>query len=109
MKSSDDHFDWDTWVLTRWSRQTKYMPVDSINGYSPELPIRPATVRPATPQAPATAPDTLDTTDAFKSAQNPSPSSRPDKIARASALLADGNYPSEQVLNKLAGFLAGKL
>jgi hypothetical protein len=109
MKSSDDQFDWDKWVLTRWSRQTKNMPVDFINGYGSEIPIRPASVRPAAPQSPAAAPDSLDTTAAFKSAQNPAPSSRPDKIARASELLADSSYPSNKVLNQLAGFLAGKL
>ena len=109
MKSSDDQFDWDKWVLTRWSRQTKNMPVDFINGYGSEIPIRPASVRPAAPQAPATTPDSLDTTAAFKSAQNQTPTARPEKIARASELLADGGYPSDKVLNQLAGFLAGKL
>jgi hypothetical protein len=109
MKSSDDQFDWDTWVLNRWSRQTKNMPVDSINGYGSDLPIRPASVRPAASATPATTPDSLDTTAAFKSAQNQTPTSRPDKLARASALLADGNYPSDQTLGRLAGFLAAKL
>ncbi|HEV2693989.1 MAG TPA: hypothetical protein VG347_13930 [Verrucomicrobiae bacterium] len=85
------------------------MPVDFINGYSSEIPIRPATTRPAAPTTPAATPDSLDTTAAFKSAQNQTPSSRPEKIARASALVADGSYPSDQDLNKLAGFLADKL
>ena len=109
MKSSDDHSDWDTWVLNRWSRQKNNMPVDSINGYSPEIPIRPASARPAASAAPATGPDSLDTTAAFKSAQNQTPTSRPDKVARASALVADASYPSDQTLGRLAGFLATKL
>jgi len=109
MKSSDDQFDWDKWVLTRWSRQTKNMPVDFINGYGSEIPIRPAPVRTSAPKASAAAPDSLDTTAAFKSAQNQAPTVRPEKIARASELLADSSYPSDKVLNQLAGFLAGKL
>lgn len=109
MKSSDDQFDWDKWVLTRWSRQTKNMPVDSINGYGSEIPIRPASVRSAAPRSPVSTPDSLDTTAAFKSAQNQTASSRPEKIARASELLADGNYPSDKTLNQLAGFLAPRL
>ena len=109
MKSSDDQFDWDKWVLTRWSRQTKNMPVDLINGYGSDLPIRPASVRVAAPQSPAAAPDSLDTTAAYKSAQAQTPSARPEKIARASELLADANYPSDQDLNRLAGFLSSRL
>jgi hypothetical protein len=109
MKSSDDQFDWDEQVLKRWSRQNKIMPVDLINGYGSELPIRPAATRPAASASTTSAPDSFDTTAAFNAAQNQTQSSRPDKIARASALLADGNYPSDQDLNRLAGFLAGKL
>jgi hypothetical protein len=109
MKSSDDQFDWDDWVLTRWSRQTKNMPVDLINGYGSDLPIRPASVRATAPKAPAATPDSLDTTAAYKSAQTQTPPARPEKIARASALVADPNYPSDQDLNRLAGFLASKL
>lgn len=110
MKSSDDHFDWDAWVLTRWSRQNNIMPVDSINGYGSDLPLRPATARSAAPAASsASAPDSLDTTAAFQAAQNQTTTSRPDKIARATALLSDPSYPSTQTLNQLAGFLAGKL
>ena len=110
MKSSDDHFDWDAWALARWSRQTKNMPVDFINGYGSEIPIRSASTRPAAPKAAAAAPqDSFDTTAALKSAQNQTTDVRADKVARASALLADGNYPSDQDLGRLAGFLADKL
>ena len=101
MNPADDHFDNDDWVFARWSRQNKIMPVNFINSYGSEIPIRPATTSSAT--------DSFDTTAAFQSAQNQTPAARPDKIARASELLADGNYPSAKVLNQLAGFLAGKL
>lgn len=110
MKSSDEHFDSDDWVYARWSRQNKIMPVDFINGYGAELPIRPATTRAAsTPRFNAATPDSLDTTAAFQSAQKPAPQARPEKIARAAELLADPNYPSTKELDRLAGFLAGKL
>ncbi len=34
---------------------------------------------------------------------------RPEAVARASALVADENYPSDETLGKLAGLLADKL
>src|SRR5262245_18468381 len=109
MKSSDDHFDRDDWVMARWSRQIKITPVDSINSYGSELPIRQASARPAAAKPSAPVGDSFDTTAALKSAQNQSASARPEKIDRASELLADPSYPNDQVLNQLAGFLAGRL
>ena len=34
---------------------------------------------------------------------------RPEAVARASALVADENYPSDELLNKVAGVLAGHI
>jgi len=34
---------------------------------------------------------------------------RPEAVARASSLVADENYPSDGMLNQLAGLLANKL
>lgn len=34
---------------------------------------------------------------------------RPETVARASALVADKNYPSDELLNKIAGVLAGSI
>ena len=34
---------------------------------------------------------------------------RPETVARASALVADENYPSDELLNKVAGVLAGHI
>jgi len=34
---------------------------------------------------------------------------RPEIVARASALAADENYPSDELLNKVAGVLAGHI
>lgn len=109
MKSSDEHFEWDRRVLARWSLQNKNMPVDSINSYGPELPIRPASKRSTAPADFAAAADSFDTTAFLQSAQDRAATSRPEKIARAQALLADENYPSEKVLKQLAGFLTEKL
>ena len=110
MNSSDDHFDRDDWVVARWSHQIKIMPVDFINGDGSALPIRQASTRPAAPKTSAPAAgDSFDSTATLKSAQNPAASVRPEKIARASALLADPSYPDNQTLNQLAGFLAGRL
>ncbi|MBW8864726.1 MAG: hypothetical protein JF609_07350 [Verrucomicrobia bacterium] len=84
------------------------MPVDFINGYGSDLPIRPASVRSAAPK-PVTAMDSFDSTDALKTAQNQTSAARPEKVARASELLADPSYPSDKVLNRLASYLAARL
>jgi hypothetical protein len=34
---------------------------------------------------------------------------RPEMVARASALVADENYPSDELMNKIAGVLAGHI
>ncbi len=34
---------------------------------------------------------------------------RPEKVAQASSLVADANYPSDEVLNRMAGLLAQHL
>jgi hypothetical protein len=34
---------------------------------------------------------------------------RPEAVARANALVADENYPSDEVLDKVAGVLAGNI
>jgi hypothetical protein len=34
---------------------------------------------------------------------------RPEAVARANALVADENYPSDELLNKVAGVLAGHI
>jgi hypothetical protein len=34
---------------------------------------------------------------------------RPETVARASALVADENYPSDELLDKVAGVLAGHI
>lgn len=58
-----------------------------------------------------TAPSTGDTaslgnTEALKTALNNIPLIRPDKVDAARAAVSDAQYPSEQVMNALAAFLA---
>ena len=107
MYSSDDRFDQDQQMLNRWFRKHKIMDVNFINGRSSEIPVRQTTVRPPPTTVTGSAPDSFTTS--LSGSQNQPAASRPEKIARASELLADGNYPSDKVLNQLAGFLAGKL
>jgi len=109
MNPSDGHFERVGRIQNRFSRKYKIMPVDFINGYGSEIPIRPSAPRPAASRAAEVTPDSFDTTEALKSSQNQPAATRPEKLARASELLADGNYPSDKVLNQLAAFLAARL
>jgi len=45
-------------------------------------------------------------TQALEQTLQETPQVRPEMVARASALVADENYPSDELLNKLAGHLA---
>lgn len=48
----------------------------------------------------------FDRTQALEQTLKEIPQVRPDVVARASALVSDANYPSDELLNKLAGVLA---
>jgi hypothetical protein len=48
-------------------------------------------------------------TDALEKISKETPHVRPEMVARASALVADANYPSNELLNKVAGALAGNI
>jgi hypothetical protein len=106
MNPSDEQFDWDKRLLARWSSQIKIMPINLINGFGPEIPIRPASTRPTTTAGSNAG--SFDTTE-FTSVRSQPTEVRPEKIARAQALLADESYPSEKALKQLAGFLTEKL
>ena len=96
-------------MLNRWFRKYKIMDVNFINGRRSEIPVRQTTVRPPPTTVTGSAPDSFEATTSLSASQNQPAASRPEKIARAGELLADGNYPSDKILNQLAGFLAGKL
>ena len=48
-------------------------------------------------------------TQALEQTLQNTPVVRPEEVSRASALVADENYPSDEMLNKMAGLLAGKI
>jgi hypothetical protein len=67
---------------------------------------QPITRRENTPPAENTMP--FERTQALEKTLKES-SIRPETVARASALVADENYPSDELLNKVAGVLAGHI
>ncbi len=48
-------------------------------------------------------------TQALEQTLQATPSVRPEAVTRASALVADENYPSDDLLDRIAGHLAGSL
>jgi hypothetical protein len=48
-------------------------------------------------------------TQALEQTLQETPQIRPEMVARANALVADDNYPSDETLNQMAGLLAGHL
>jgi archaellum component FlaG (FlaF/FlaG flagellin family) len=88
------------------------MEVDFNTGRNPITGASQSIVRP-----PAAAPvtESTDTTMPFERTQSLEQSLkdtsqvRPEKVAQASALIADPNYPSDETLNRMAGLLAKHL
>jgi hypothetical protein len=80
--------------------------------FNPGLNVNPGTAG-AVVRQPKTQP--ADTTMSFERTQalektlQEAPQIRPEMVARASALTADENYPSDETLNNVAGLLAGKI
>jgi hypothetical protein len=66
----------------------------------PQSPVRRETIQPAENNM------SFDRTQALEQTLKETPQVRPDVVARASALVSDVNYPSDELLNKLAGVLA---
>ena len=58
------------------------------------------------PVSPAQQTMSFHQTEALERTLKAHPQVRPEKIAQAAALVADGNYPSDAHLSRLAGFLA---
>ncbi|MGC9942472.1 MAG: hypothetical protein ABSE48_11600 [Verrucomicrobiota bacterium] len=48
-------------------------------------------------------------TQALQKTLQETPQVRPEAVTQASALISDENYPSDTLLNKMAGFLANKM
>ncbi len=110
MNPSDEQFERGGRSLNRLSRQCKMMRVNFINGSSSEVPIRHAFANPKLSVASSDpAPGSFDATAILLTAKKQLRAAHPEAVALARALLNDENYPSDKVLNQLAGFLAAKL
>jgi len=82
------------------------MEVDFNPGRSPVTGNQPPVVR-REPSAIATDHTmSFDKTSSLQQSLKDSAQIRPEKVAQASALVADANYPSDDVLNRMADLLA---
>jgi hypothetical protein len=82
------------------------MEVDFNAGLAANNPVsQPTTVR-REPTAPASNAMSFEYTQALEQTLKEAPTVRPEAVSRATALLADGDYPSDEVLNKVAATLA---
>jgi hypothetical protein len=97
------------------SRANKPIMIVELNtGGANHLPVQPAATRLAVAEAAAAADAAADasvsfSTQALQDTLKQSSQVRPEKVAQASALVTDVNYPSDGDLNRLAGLLAKRL
>jgi hypothetical protein len=109
MSRADEHYERDEWLAGRSPNfYQKIMVVEFNTGGSNYIPVRQTAAPPAATPA-AGAADSFDATQSLQQSLQQAPAVRPDKVAQASALVSDGNYPSDAALNQLAGFLARRL
>jgi hypothetical protein len=90
----------------------KIMVVEFNTGGANFIPVRQSPARPAGAAAAENDGDNVasfETQQLARSLPQPAAATRPEKIARAAALVADPNYPSPAQLAKLAGLLAKHL
>jgi len=113
MSRADEQFDRSKWLVSRLPKFNKIMVVEFNTGGANFIPVR---------QASARRPDSVSgsggdaddssvsfSTQSLQQAAKDISASRPEKVAQASALVADGSYPSDSDMDKLAGFLAQRL
>jgi hypothetical protein len=82
------------------------MEVDFNPGRSPITVVNQPVIR-REPSAPAAGNNmSFDQTTSLQQTLKDSAQIRPEKVAQASALVADPSYPSDDVLNRMAGLLA---
>jgi hypothetical protein len=80
--------------------------------FNPGLNVSPEAGQPVARQQTTPPADTtmsFESTQALEKTLQDTPTIRPETVARASALVADGNYPSDDLLGKMAGLLADKI
>ena len=110
MSRADENFEMDEWLDSRSQQNYKIMMVEFNTGGANFIPVQQGSARRA--QAAASSNDDSSvslSSQSLQDAMKQSSQVRPEKVAQASALVNDGNYPSDADLNKLAGFLANRL
>jgi hypothetical protein len=108
MSRADEHFERSEWHASRSLNFKKIMVVEFNTGGANYIPVQQATAR----RAPASSSDDSSVSFSSQSLQQSlqqAPSVRPEKVAQASALVSDSNYPSDAALNQLAGFFSSRL
>jgi anti-sigma28 factor (negative regulator of flagellin synthesis) len=108
MCRADDHFEGDEWLGSRPPNFEKIMVVEFNTGGANYIPVRQASAR-AAQTTPADDSSASFSTQALQQSFQQSSQVRPEKVAQASALLSNGDYPSDTALNQLAGFFASRL
>src|SRR5271169_171330 len=84
--------------------EVKFNPGLNVNSGTGQSPV---TRQPETPPADTTM--SFERTQALEKTLQANSPIRPETVARASALVADENYPSDDALDKMAGLLADKI
>lgn len=108
MNRADEHFEREERQASRSPNLKKIMVVEFNTGGTNYLPVSQATARRATTSATDDSSVSLSTQSLQQTLQQYT-QARPDKVAQASALANDSNYPSDTALDQLAGFLAKRL
>jgi hypothetical protein len=83
--------------------EVKLNPGLSVNAGASQPVVRPTSTQPADTAM------SFERTQALEKILQQTSPVRPEAVARASSLVADENYPSDGMLNQLAGLLANKL
>ena len=81
------------------------MEIEFNTGRIPQAESSQVAARRASPPA-ATPTVSFSNSDSLKSQLREIPTVRPEKVARARELVADGNYPPDYLLNRIAALLA---
>lgn len=85
------------------------MEVDFNTGSSPATDYSQPVVRRQPSATPAANTMSFERTTSLQQSAKDASQVRPEKVAQAGALVADPSYPSDEVLNRMAGLLAQHL
>lgn len=109
MSRADDNFEMEKWLDSHSQHYNKIMIVEFNTGGANYIPVQQASARRAQAASSSDDSSVSFSSQSLQDTLKQSASVRPEKVAQASALLSDGNYPSDADLNRLAGFLASRL